>query len=149
MTDDPKPKLLLLPGEIEIDLELFERSPLRAIKRYLECFTDQGQQVYAVPQHILEEIARRCLTVMAGQYNSLDEAFGGRVARQRNAFRAQDAAFSVSWDIFAQREKARELSSFERSKSIPSECALVEVGKKRGMGPDNVRRTWKKAGKPD
>lgn len=143
MSDESISKLLLLPGEVEIDRREIEKSPIYAIRRFLRCFDSEGQQTYHVPQHILEDLARRFLSLMDGKVNSLDSAFGGKIARQRNALEARDIGWGVNWEVTSRQEAAREKTPFERSSSTPLEYARDAVGEDRGMSDHNVRRIQK------
>jgi len=40
------PDFLVLPGEVEVGKRLFDDKPVRAIKKFLECFDEDGRQVF-------------------------------------------------------------------------------------------------------
>ena len=138
-----KPKIGLRALEERVDLPLFERMPMWAVARLLQCVNLEGDQVFDVPKHVLAELARRFTEFMDGNCCSLDEAFGGRTVRQRNALNTADRDYAVIFAYTLALEKAREMRKEERSHSTPSECAETDVAERFGMSAENVRRIWK------
>lgn len=145
MAEGQKPPLLMFPFEPEFHEQLFEQTPLLIIKMYLDAFDSEGRQAFQVHQHVLEALARRFLSLMIRQQNSLDAAFGGCVARQRNQLLAEDSDWSVLWKFLAEIKKVEEESPGERGAGTPFEIALERVAEDLGMSPDNVRRIYKKS----
>jgi hypothetical protein len=144
MAEGSKPPLLVFPFEPELHERLFEQTPLVIIKMYLDAFDSEGRQAFQVPQHVLEALARRFLALMSRQQNSLDAAFGGCVARQRNQLLAGDSDWSVLWSLLGEIKKVEGESPSERGAGTPYEIALERVAEDFGMSPDNVRRIYRK-----
>ena len=138
-----KPKIGLRALEERVDLPLFERMPMWAVARLLQCVNLEGDQVFDVPKHVLAELARRFADFMNGNCDSLDEAFGGRPVRQRNELDNADRDYAVIFEYFLALEKARKMTKEERSGSTPSECAEAAVAEHFKMSAENVRRIWK------
>ena len=65
------PDLLTLPADVRVGKELIDAEPVRAIKNFLDCFDDDGRQVYNVPPFVLAALAR------------IFSKFAGRVASPR------------------------------------------------------------------
>ena len=146
MPDDAKPPLLIFPWEVDLHRRLFEQSPIRIIKMYLDCFNSEGRQVFAVPEHVLETLAARLRLLMDGDCKTLDAAFGGSAARQRNRLRAEDHDLSVLWVFGEELERVRGETKRERGAGTPFEIALERAGRRLDMSPENVRRIYHKSG---
>lgn len=147
MSATDKPPLLVFPFEIDVHNRMFEAEPLTIMRVFLQCFDSKGRQALQVPQHVLEALAKRFLLVMSSQTNSLDAAFGGQVARQRNRLRELDRDWDVLWDFIQELERVRAEPRSKRGKGSPYDIAVERVAEKLGMSADNVRRIYKKAGK--
>ena len=66
-TPEVLPFSVVLPGEQEVDQRNFDAMPVRAIARYLEHFDDEACQRIAVPQHLLEALAKRLVLPLASR----------------------------------------------------------------------------------
>lgn len=146
MSGDRKPPLLVFPQEIAIHAQLFEQTPLRIVEQYLQCFDSSGNQAFDVPRHVLEALARRFLSLMSGEQGSLDDAFGGRTAQQRNELLIEARDQSVLWELLTELERVRGEALAERGPGTPFEIAVERVGARCGMSPDNIRRIYRKGG---
>lgn len=146
MAEEMEP-LLVFEHEIDLHKRMFEASPLTIISIYLECFRPDGTQGRGVPKHVLEALAQRFLLVMNEETNSLDQAFGGKVARQRNRFRESEREGHVLWELMRAKEKIEVQAPEERGPGTAFEIAVERVAEKLGMSPDNVRRMYKKTGR--
>lgn len=153
------PDLLILRQERLVDNELFEESPVRAITRFLQCFDSEFRQKYGVPQYVLEALAVRFGAVMSKEVNSLDEAFGGRIARQRNTLLQKEDDWDVVFDMI---EETRDLKQKKRQHKTngskrrnpgdgvvgtPFENATEKVGNAYKISDQTVRKIYKKAGR--
>lgn len=144
MTSARLTELLVLPGEDSLDERRFESSPMRIVSKYLECFDRDGHQVFGVPQYVLEALAERFLSVMNEELNSLDRAFGGSVARQRNSIFIERRDYEIVSDFLEELERARE---FLPSHGTPFEQALRIVAAAYKTSEHNVLRIYKKSGR--
>jgi hypothetical protein len=138
------PDFLILPREEELNRKLFEDKPVRAIKKYLECFDEDGHQVLNVPHFVLEVIASNFLQFMNGTFESVDAAFGDKVARQRQAIASEEKSYEIVFDLHCKHLEMKELPKGERI-GTPFEMALNFVANQYNMSTDNVRRIHKKA----
>jgi hypothetical protein len=146
VADGPKPPLIVFPFEAQLHEELFERTPLLIVKKFPEAFDSEGRQAFEVPQHVLEALAKRFIALMARQHNSLDAAFGGCVARQRNELLAEEGDWSVLWKFLRELEKVESETPSERGAGTTFEIALERLAEELDMSPDNIRRIYKKGG---
>lgn len=126
--------------------ELFEDKPLLMIAKFLECFDDNGRQTYNVPRIVLESLAAKLLEFMRGDFNSIDKAFGGQVARQRQALQRKNIEFDIAFDYLCALDEAQEIDKSDRS-GTPSELAIEKVAYIHDMGTENVRRILKNSKK--
>jgi hypothetical protein len=138
--------LLTFPFEVELHQRLFEAQPLRIAELFLQCFDKQGVQRLQVPTHVLEAVAERFRRVLDGDAHTLDDAFGGKIRRQRNRIVSERIDYSVAWDHRSAREKAARIPHSQR-RETPFEAADEEVAAKHGTSPENIRRIYKRAGK--
>ena len=129
----------------DIDVRMFAKTPIHIIERYLDSFATDGSMAFEVPQHILEALAVRLRAFMApsSSIRTLDQAFDGQVARQRQARVTADLQFAVAFDVYAERQEMRKLKPSQRGRRTPYEMACINVAKKRKMSVDNVRRLYK------
>jgi len=137
-----KRTFMKFPGEVDREMELFEGRPLAIIAAMLECFDSEGRQQFEIPEHVGIAFARRVREVMGDDHtkNSLDQAFGGRIAQQRNALREWERRGNVVFYVIARcRELRRE------GKKGPFETAVAEAATKFGLSEDNVREKYKAA----
>jgi hypothetical protein len=148
MSQDDLAPLLTFPFEVPLHQQLFDSTPLRIIEMYLQCFDEDGVQRFGVPKHVLEALAVRFQTLMRKQHNTLDSAFGGRVARQRNKLFLDKRDYGIIFNHMGARERARERArksrKYERS-GTPTEEADEEMAERQGMSVDNVRRIYRKS----
>jgi len=138
------PPLVVFPCEPENDAELFERTPFAIISRYLDCFDRDGRAIREVPPHVLEALARRFICVSCEELNSLDQAFGGSVARQRNRLREEHSDWAVIFRLEGQIELVRAQSRRDRGAGTVTDIAIERTADKMKMTPSNVRRIYKK-----
>ena len=120
--------------QAQIDAKMFAQSPIHILERYLESFAADGEMLVPVPKHILMALAERFRAFMArdSNLNSLDQAFGGKVARQRQA-RAAD-----------ERRRLGAMEPDERGVvGTPHEIACEIVAEKLNLSVENVRRIYK------
>ena len=91
---------LLMPREADIHRQLFKKQPLRILEKYLECFDDDCQQVYDVPEHVLSALAKCVHSFMRiEKHKSLDAAFGGRTRRQLAAINRSERSKGIAFEI--------------------------------------------------
>ncbi len=136
----PTRKLFVTQQQILNDEALFSVSPYRIISRFLECFDRNGALEIAVPRYVLEELAKRFICVNCEELNSLDDAFGGRIARQRNAARKEERDWDILHEVFRLREKLRAMSPQERGVGTPTRHAIGQCAEAFGVKPGTVRR---------
>ena len=58
-------------GEAEHELELFEKQPVLAMARYLECFDENGKQVFKIPDHLIQFLRLKFGSVMSEEFGSV------------------------------------------------------------------------------
>jgi hypothetical protein len=138
--DDPKPDPLVTPQQVSMDGERFAAAPYRIISRFLECFDRDGRLKRSVPSYVLEALAERLILVNSEQANSLDVAFGGCIARQRNAARLEERDWDILCDLLRREEKLRSMSPKERGVGSPTRIAIGECAKDNKLKPSTVRR---------
>ena len=145
----PQRKPFVSPQQVRSDQELFEASPYRIISKFLVCFDRNGRHEMTVPGYVLEALAERFISVNSEQEKSLDRAFGGRIARQRDAARMEERNWDVLWDVRRRHEKLRAMSKAERGVGSPIRIAIGQCAEKYKMKPGTVRRIYygKKMGK--
>ncbi len=143
-----KAEFHFFPTEIEQQIARFDRQPISIIQAFLACFDSAGTQKFEVPQHVLEALAARFRLLMDERHkvNSLDVAFGGRVAVQRNALREEEHRADVVFEHIVARQKAKKKKRPDRT-GTPFEQATEYVAKARGMSEENVRKKYRRAGK--
>ena len=135
---------VVLPGEVEVSKRLFDDKPVRAIKKFLECFDEDGRQVFNVPRFVLESLAANFWGFMRGDFNSVDNAFGGQVARQRQAIKGEDRNFEIVFDLLCEHTETKKIKKSDRT-GTPFEMALVIVADLHNTSTDNVRSIYKKS----
>ena len=123
---------------------IFDDKLVRAIKMFLECFDEDGRQVYNVPPFVLESLAANFSGFMHGKFDSLDDAFGGQVARQRQAILSEDMQFEIAFDLLHEIKESKKIPKSERT-GTPFEMALEIMSDRYNMSTDNVRRIYKKS----
>ena len=131
--------------EAEIDRKLFDRSPVLAISKFLECFSSEGDQRFEVPHHVLEFLAASLTRFMDGGAESLDAAFGGKTKRQRKAIEIEKRDYEIVFELICAFETFRKIPRAERGAGTPFELAVERVAKEHGLGDDAVRRIYKKS----
>ncbi len=138
-------RLVVFPGEDEIDRQLFNRSPVLAISKFLECFSPEGNQCFEVPRHVLEFLAASLTQFMDGGVGSLDAAFGGKTKRQRKAIEIAKRDYEIVFDLIGAREKFKKIPRAERGAGTPTELAVESVAKERGLSEGAIHRIYKKS----
>ncbi len=131
--------------EVNLDRQLFNRSPVLAISRFLECFSSEGDQRFEVPRHVLEFLAASLAQFMGGGAESLDAAFGGKTKRQRNAIGIEKRDYEIVFELIGALEKFRKMPRAKRSGSTPFELAIEHVAEEYELSEDAVHRIYKKS----
>ncbi len=131
--------------EVNLDRQLFNRSPVLAISKFLECFSPEGDQRLEVPRHVLEFLAASLAQFMGGGVESLDAAFGGKTKRQRNAIEFEKRDYEIVFELIVALEKFRKMPRAERERGTPFELAVERVAKEHELGEEAVRRIYKKS----
>ena len=135
---------LLMPGEADVHRQLFKQQPIRILEKYLECFDDECQQIYDVPEHVLSALAKCFHSFMRReQHKSLDAAFGGSTRRQLTAIRSSERSKDMAFEILVALENIKVLPEDKREPGSPFEVAVEMVAESQNMSPDNVRRLYK------
>ena len=129
------------------DRQLFDKKPIRAIASFLKCFDPEGGRFRDVPPYVLEFLAERFQSFMRADFKSLDKAFGGSTARQRNSINRENVIQEVVFDFFGEYEAARKMTRDERGKNTPYEVAVARTAEKHNLSEDTVRDIYKKSGK--
>lgn len=140
-------ELLFFSGEKEAKRNLFERTPVRSLALFLECFDENDKQVRSVPKFVLEFMATRIRTFIISRSGSLDDAFGGKTRSQLNAISLDERDNEVVFDLYDAWERAKEIPKVQRVRSTPYDIAVQETAEKHTMSEDNVHRIYKKLGK--
>ena len=158
---DKLPPLIVFPFDVLIESEQFAAEPVRAIWRFFDCFDDRGRQAFEVPAHVLGFIARALAARVTGMCKSLDDAFGGRVARQRNALLQDERDEEILFEYCGhldERQDARKKEIQLRSEGkhneaqalhfsgSPSEQAYADIRKEWSIGENSMRRIVKRSG---
>lgn len=143
--DEPLPSFLYFPGEIELEAEAFEKSPVAAIFKFLECFDEEGRQRHTIPPHTLRILVACLHEFVNGIVPDLNNAFGGQVARQRKNLLQQQKDMEVLWTLYDEWERAKQASATEVG--TPFERAVEQTANALQMSADNVRRIYKKYGR--
>ena len=131
--------------EEKFDRKLFDRSPVLAISRFLECFNSEGDQRFEVPRHVLEFLAASLAQFMGSRAESLDAAFGGKTKRQRKAIGIEKRDYEIVFDLIGAIETFRNMPRANRGNSTPFELAVEHVAKEHELGEEAVRRIYKKS----
>ncbi len=138
-------RLKVFPGEDEIYRQLFDRSPVLAISKFLECFSSEGDQCFEVPRHVLEFLAANLAQFMGGGAESLDAAFGGKTKRQRNAIEIEKRDYEIVFELIGAIETFRKMPRAKR-KGTPFELAVEHVAEEHEeLSEEAVRRIYKKS----
>ena len=130
-------------NEIEQQKRLFKKEPVRAITAFLECYDSQDKQIFEIPHHVNEFLADCFQSFMYSNHATLDKAFGGRTASQRNSIVQEERNYGIVFDVIATREDARKQKQKERAGSTPFEFAVAKVAKKYGLADDTIREIYK------
>ncbi len=131
--------------EVILDRQLFNRSPVLAISRFLECFSSEGDQRFEVPRHVLEFLAASLTRFMGGGAGSLDAAFGGKTKRQRNAIRIEKRDYEIVFELIGAIETFKKTPRAKRGKNTPYELALGHVAEEHGLSEEAIHRIYKKS----
>ena len=133
------------------------RNPVLAIAKFLESFTSKGRVAQDVPRVVMEALAVHFARFMRGDSESLDAAFGGKTATQRNRIITEERDYGVVFDVIShmrtereRRDKERQLATRKgrprpRFKSTPFEIAVDVAAKRHKLDDENVRRIYKKS----
>lgn len=142
MNDKPSP--ILFDGESARQLELFDERPLRILTAFLTCFNSDGEQVYDVPQHVLEALAERFRAVIGpdASTNSIDQAFGGRIARQRNSLIQDDLNAETAFEVAVGKRAAGQVPRARRAGS-PFEEGVAAAAERLGVSDEAIRSRYK------
>ncbi|GGI76257.1 hypothetical protein GCM10007973_11350 [Polymorphobacter multimanifer] len=140
-----KPTIAAL--QADVDADLFEQQPIRIIERYLESFSSSGEMTFPVPPHILEALAIRFRVFLDPESAiiSLDEAFGGQMARQRQALVSAQKQFEIAFHVITEMQRLQMISTADRGPGTPFEIACEIVAEHWAISVDNVRRIYKEA----
>lgn len=133
--------------QAHIDRQMFEQAPIHIIERFLESFSDDGEMSSPVAPHILEALAIhfRLFFCKDSPLKSLDKAFGGAVARQRQARFKARKIYDVTFSVIVERNRLEPLTVSERSAGGPHEIACENVATGPGMKVDSVRLLYKES----
>ena len=130
------PSLAIFDAELPARQERFERQPLTIVAEFLRCFDTEGLQRFDIPTDVLAALVtnfRRVLRENEGL--SLDEAFGGCIARQRKRMLLDERNRQIEWAYqhAAEENKAAEL----KGNPLP-EAAVTRVARKFNISEDAV-----------
>ena len=131
--------------KVNLDRQLFDRSPVLAISKFLECFSSEGDQCFEVPRHVLEFLAASLTQFMGGGVGSLDAAFGGKTKRQRHAIKFEKRDYEIVFDLRVAVEAFKKKPRAARGKNTPFELAVGRVAEEYELSEDAVRRIYKKS----
>ncbi|MBV1900287.1 MAG: hypothetical protein KUG56_01305 [Kordiimonadaceae bacterium] len=132
-------KFYVHPGETESRLGWFEAQPVAALEKFTECFNSDGQQVYEIPTYIAEFINKQLHRFLDQDVSSLDAAFGGRTARQRNHLTQIDFESAVNFEWFALKDQPQSIEE-QGLPGSPSEQLNAIVAEKFGISEDYVKK---------
>lgn len=149
MSDTDKPPAIneLLPHELRDREEMgrFEELPINIIAAYLECFDENGTQVFQVPGHVMTALAKRFHDFMGGSARTLDEAFGNKTGQQRNKLKTASRNGEILFHFYDELERAKKLPTRERH-GTPFENAVEKTARFFGTSADNVKKIYKFSG---
>jgi hypothetical protein len=140
-----KRKFKYLPREPELEMTLFEKTPLLAIVKFTECFDEGGRQQFELPVHTGRFLVTAFRAFLEGQHTSLDAALGGKVAAQRKLIDYQSHNRKVLFAVVNELKAARPIPKHQRHVS-PLQHAFEEVAEQLEMSAENVRRIWREGG---
>lgn len=143
MTKNELKNLILLDGEADLQKELFDKSPVLAIEKFSACFEDEDQKVYKIHEHVELFLFQRFRGFLNGEYKSLDEAFGGKTARQRNKIMTSKKNYDAAFEYYVTHNDTKKLTIEERSHSTPSEAAISEVAEALDVPEETLRSRFK------
>lgn len=151
----PEGRAAVLRQIAEAERKLYSRTPVLAIAKYLESFTADGRPIGEVPKVVMETLALHFARFMGGQ--SLDAAFGGKTATQRDRIALEERDDRVVFDVISvmkteeERRAAEQLRPKRKRRANPQvagtpyEHAVEVVAKRYRLGEENVRRIYKKS----
>lgn len=139
-------KRIVFSFEIPVRQRLYEERPLLVIQDFLDCIDDGGVQTVELPPHVVKAMAERFRRVIGPEHtlNSLDTAFGGRVARQRNAMAEEEKTGEIVFEHIVARKAAKKVPRSERT-GTPSEIASEAVARQVGVSEESIKRRYKNA----
>lgn len=153
----PELRALALRRIRSVERAALFRTPVLAIAKFLESFTSRGRVARDVPTVVMEALAVHFARFMRGDSESLDAAFGGKTATQRNSIASHERDYAVVFDLISykrtekeRRDKERELAKRAgrprpRFAGTPFEHAVEAVARRHGLDEENVRRIYKKS----
>ena len=153
----PELRALALRRIRSVERAALFRNPVLAISKFLESFTSRGRVAREVPKVVMEALAVHFARFMRGDYETLDAAFGGKTATQRNRIESDERDYAVVFDLISykrtekeRREKERALAKGQgrprpRFTGTPFEYAVEAVAKRHKLDEENVRRIYKKS----
>lgn len=141
-------KQVIFEYEPPLRKALYERTPLVIVEDFLGCIDDDGVQTIEFPPHVIEAMAKRLRMLMGPNrtLNSLDQAFGGRIARQRNAIEERDKTGEIVWQHIMARKEAKNQPQEKRS-GTPFEIATEEVASRAGVSDESIKRRYRLSAK--
>jgi hypothetical protein len=134
-------------GESGLDGKKFEIMPLLIIERFLDYFSVDGTMTDDVPKYILEALAARFTAFHSedSKLKTLDQAFGGKLVRQRQARLAFHWKFEIVFSVMSERKRLRAIPISERGKGTPHEIACEIVAEQFHVSADTVRSVFKES----
>lgn len=125
-----------------IDRDRFEELPLVIVERFLDSFASDGSQTFEVPKHILEALAVRFRQFLNQEAESLEDAFGGQMKRQRQAIDRALQVDEVTFAMTVEMKRLNALSPAERGPGNVYAIASETVAEQAGMSDGNVGRLY-------
>lgn len=134
-------------GESGFDGKKFEVMPLLIIERFLDSFKIDVTMDDEVPRYVLEALAVRFTAFFSeeSKLKTLDQAFGGKLVRQRQARFAFHWKFEIVFSVMSERKRLRAMPKSERGAGTPHEIACEIVAKQFQVSPDTVRSVFKES----
>ncbi len=142
---NPPSKITLLELEAIVDKRNFKKTSIHVVKRYLDHFSLDGEQISDIPLHILSELAIRLRSFLDqnSTLKTLDAAFGGSVASQRRALFSQNEIGEITFDVRVERDRLRAIPRDQRGNGTPHELACAAVAEERGVSEETIKRAYK------
>jgi hypothetical protein len=142
----PEPRIIS-EKEIEENLISFNKQPVKIIQYYLRYFGGNGKLLGVVPRHVLEALERPLREFYSGhQLHSLDKAFGGQTAKQRNDILTEETDEEVMFEYFLNLKTVKKMDRSQLDDTRFTSACMITADS-MGMKVDNVKRILKKYGK--